>query len=70
MQPAGPLIHIPKQHEVRVHQDGTKVVFQLDGRLVFSAEWAQALRVGQSIVQAALAARAVDPRPRPQRLGA
>jgi len=54
----GPLIRVPKAHQIRIEQDGPRVKLLLDGRLVFDAEWEEALRVGQGIVTRAMAAKA------------
>ena len=53
----GPLIRVPRAHQVRIEQDGPRVKLLLDGRLVFDAEWEEALRVGQGIVTRAMAAK-------------
>lgn len=55
-----PSIHVPQRrglHKVRIFPEGAEVEFILDGKRVFRAHWQQALAVGKSLVEQAMAAR-------------
>ena len=47
----GPLIRVPKRHQLRVEQEGPRVRLLLDGKLVFDTDWRGAEDVGWHLLK-------------------